>query len=360
MKKGFTLIELLGVIVLLGVLSLLIVPVVNNMMIESREKLAESQEKTILKAAKNWGHSHIFMLPDCEGASACDDTITITLGQIMNEGFLDNQTIKDVNKNKIYSPATEIVIGKYNNQNTYTLAENAYEDEIISEEGGPTIVLNGSSATIEEANRDGSANYVEPGVIVKDKNGTNIAYNVTVSKISEEGKTITPISLVNTNKSAGASGYSLGFNTQKVANYKIVYTATADGKEAKMVRNVQVRDTTAPTISFINNIEVASSMAHLYSNEATLFSHITFIAPGTSSSEANTQRNEALKRISGVVIMDNSCGYSNNASQTGLEISIESSVPSPAKLGTYSVKYTVEDKYGNKFKKIRNIKIIEG
>jgi len=82
MKKGFTLIELLGVIVLLGVLSLLIVPVVNNMMIESREQLAASQEKAILKAAKNWGHAHIFMLPDCDGAAACDDTITITLGQV--------------------------------------------------------------------------------------------------------------------------------------------------------------------------------------------------------------------------------------------------------------------------------------
>lgn len=351
MKKGFTLIELLGVIVILGVLSVIIVPVVNNMMLESRENLAEAQEKSILKAAKNWGHDHIFMLPDCEGAANCDDTITITLGQIMNDGFLDNQLIKDVNKNKIYSEATEIVIGKNNNQNTYKMGSNPYADEIEMPEGGPSIVLTGSSTVTEEANRDGSSSFIEPGVTVQNANGQNIAYTVQVIRTSLKGVSQNT-TLSTSSKTAGASGYSLGFNTKTVANYKIVYTATASGKTAKMVRNVQVKDTTAPTISFVSNIEVDKGYASQYNTQSTLSSNVVVIDPSLSSDVANTQRSNYLKQISKVVVMDNSCTASE------ITVKIESAVKN--QVGTYSIKYTATDKYKNKYSKTRMVKIIDG
>lgn len=350
MKKGFTLIELLGVIVILGVLSVLIVPVVNNIMLESREKLAKSQEEAILKAAKNWGHANMFMLPDCDGAATCSDTITITLGQVMNDGFLDNQLIKDVNKNKIYSEATEIVVGKKNNQNTYVLAENPYADDIETPEGGPTIVFNGSSTITEEANRDGSALFLEPGVTVKNAAGQNIGYKVEVVRTSEKGAKVNK-NILSTNKDAGASNYDFGFNTKLVANYKITYTATADGKTAKNVRNVQIKDTTAPTISFVNNIEVAKSYANQYISDTTLKGNIAYLASNISSNEVNSQRSTYLRQISKVVVFDNSCGpgeYKN--------LKITSSVEK--ELGSYTVTYEISDIYGNKNKKVRNVRIV--
>jgi len=368
MKKGFTLVELLGVIVILGIISILVVPVVNNMMIESREELAKTQEDAIIKAAKNWGGDNIFLLPDLNCTevdleeenpdfSKCD-TITITLGQLMNEGFLDNQTIKDVNTNKIYSPATEITIGKKNNQHFYYLPkENIFDDEIVVTEGGPTIVLKGSSAIVEEANRDGES-VDEPGVIVRDKNGNNIEkYTVTVTKTSEKGTIIEnpePITL--------SEGYTnFGFDTKTVANYKVVYKAIDNGKEAKMIRNVQVRDTTAPVISFVNNIEVAQSVQKDNTNKidyhdvTKLINNITFIDPSSPSTEANEDRNKILSRISGVVVMDNSCGKSDMK-----KIDIKSTVPADGKLGSYSITYTITDKYGNKTKSVRNVKIVSG
>ena len=352
MKKGFTLIELLGVIVILGVLSVLIVPVVNNIMLESREKLADSQGQAILKAAKNWGHANMFMLPDCDGAASCDDdTITITLGQIMNDGFLDNQLIKDVNKNKIYSEATEIVIGKKNNQNTYTFGDNPYADDIEMPEGGPTIVLTGSSTITEEANRDGSDNFLDPGVTVKNAAGQNIGYKLDVVRTSEKGAKVNKTILAQTDKSAGASNYSLGFNTQLVANYKITYTATSDGKTAKMVRNVQVKDTTPPTISFVNNIEVAKSYAGQYSTFNTLKGNMVYLPSNISSNDVNSQRSTYLRQISKVVVFDNSCGpgeYKN--------LKITSSVEPD--LGSYTITYEIADKYGNKNKKVRNVRIV--
>lgn len=353
MKKGFTLIELLGVIVILGILSVLIVPTVNNIMIENREKIAKAQETSILKAAKNWGRANLFLLPDCDGAANCDDKITITLGQVMNDGFLDNQTIKDVNKNKIYSEATEIVIGKDNNQNTYEIAENPYAGEVETPEGGPSIVLSGSSTITLEASRTGTSNFTEPGVIVTDKNGTKIAYKVEVIKVKEKKSKITETTILSETKTSSASNYSLGFNSQNVASYKIVYSATANGKTAKNVRNVQIKDTTAPSVSFVSNIEVDKNYAYMYKQGASqLTSNLVYIEPSKTTDEANTIRANALKQISKVVIMDNSCGKSD------LKVDITSTVDS--KVGNYTITYKVTDLYNNTYKKTRRIKIIDG
>lgn len=349
-NRAFTLIELLGVIVILGVLSVLIVPVVNNIMLESRENLAKAQEKSILKAAKNWGHDHMFMLPDCEGASSCSDTITITLGQVMNDGFLDNQLIKDVNKNKIYSEATEIVIGKKNNQNTYKLSENKYADEIQTPEGGPSIVFTGSSTITEEAHRDGGTYYLEPGVDVRNADDQEIAYSIQVIQTSQKGSA-TNKTILTKNVAKGEANYSLGFNTRLVANYKIIYTATANGKTAKNIRNIQVRDTTPPTISFVSNIEVANDYAHLYQNPA-VNNYVYYISPDINSDAANAERSKQLKKISSVVIMDNSCAKNE------ITLKIESNVQKTP--GTYSIKYTATDKYKNKYSKTRMVKIIKG
>lgn len=47
MKRGFTLIELIGVIVILGILTLIIYPIVNSVFNESRNNLSESQKESL-------------------------------------------------------------------------------------------------------------------------------------------------------------------------------------------------------------------------------------------------------------------------------------------------------------------------
>ena len=54
MKKGFTLVELMGVIILLSILIIIAVPAVTGVLKENKEKLYDSQIKTIETAAKNW------------------------------------------------------------------------------------------------------------------------------------------------------------------------------------------------------------------------------------------------------------------------------------------------------------------
>ena len=52
MKKGFTLIELLAVIVVLALISVIIIPVVNNLLDNSRKKAAELSATNYIDAVK--------------------------------------------------------------------------------------------------------------------------------------------------------------------------------------------------------------------------------------------------------------------------------------------------------------------
>ena len=53
MKKGFTLVELLAVIVILSILSLVILPVVSNVIENSRRKSAEMSASNYIDAVRN-------------------------------------------------------------------------------------------------------------------------------------------------------------------------------------------------------------------------------------------------------------------------------------------------------------------
>ena len=52
-KKGFTLVELLGVLVVLGLISVIIVPKVIDSITTSKEAAYQTQVETIENAAKN-------------------------------------------------------------------------------------------------------------------------------------------------------------------------------------------------------------------------------------------------------------------------------------------------------------------
>ena len=59
MKKGFTLIEMIGAIILLGTLSLLIIPIVNKNIKQSKEKLYIAQIEEIKLATEKWAYKNM-------------------------------------------------------------------------------------------------------------------------------------------------------------------------------------------------------------------------------------------------------------------------------------------------------------
>lgn len=88
MKKGFTLIELMGVLVIIGLLSLIIIPVTTNIIKEQKEETYNMQIKSLILAAKNYGSDNLFYLPQTE-----DEYIYVTIKELRKGGYLDATTI---------------------------------------------------------------------------------------------------------------------------------------------------------------------------------------------------------------------------------------------------------------------------
>lgn len=88
MKKGFTLIELLAVVVVLGVVSLIVIPKVNNILKNQKRNLYEKQVKIIENMAETYGTKNTDILPD-------NGTVYISLDDIVASGLLKHDDLKD-------------------------------------------------------------------------------------------------------------------------------------------------------------------------------------------------------------------------------------------------------------------------
>lgn len=106
MKKGFTLIELLGVITLLGLLSLIVVPVVDKLIKDSEDELYQTQIKNIEAAAKNWASENIFSLPENVG-----EYVDKSICDLEKNGFLDVD-IKNPKTNELFYKDSYVRITK--------------------------------------------------------------------------------------------------------------------------------------------------------------------------------------------------------------------------------------------------------
>ena len=92
MKKGFTLIELLGVIILLGVLALIVYPVVDSSIKQSRQRAYDRTIDGILAAARTYGTNNKLGYDSKAN--------TIELGVLKESGYLENKDILDPRNNQ--------------------------------------------------------------------------------------------------------------------------------------------------------------------------------------------------------------------------------------------------------------------
>ena len=88
-NKGFTLTELIGVIALLGIISLIAVPIINSTLTNSKVKAYNAQIKALEDAGKKWGVENTKYLP--VDTNSCNVSITelITLGYIEDDKIID-------------------------------------------------------------------------------------------------------------------------------------------------------------------------------------------------------------------------------------------------------------------------------
>ncbi len=93
MKKGFTLIELIMVIVVLGIIALIAIPIVNNIIKDSKEKAYNEQIDLIVDTARTYMSNNSLKLPSqIDGASVC-----ITIETLQKAGLLSKNDILNPN-----------------------------------------------------------------------------------------------------------------------------------------------------------------------------------------------------------------------------------------------------------------------
>ena len=84
MKKGFTLIELLSVLVLLGMISLITIPIIDKILKENREDLYQTNVEMLEEGAKSWASANVFSLPEADG-----QFIDLTICDLEKAGFIE-------------------------------------------------------------------------------------------------------------------------------------------------------------------------------------------------------------------------------------------------------------------------------
>ena len=102
MNKGFTLVELLAVIVILSLLGLITSVSITKVIKDSKNTLSSSQTNLIISAAKSWGASNMYRLPN---KGECK---YITLGDLKDNGLIEDAV--DFNTNKSISDDFKIYI----------------------------------------------------------------------------------------------------------------------------------------------------------------------------------------------------------------------------------------------------------
>ncbi len=297
-ENAFTLVEMLTAVIILGLISIIIVPTVERATNRAREELYKIQINNIRDGAKNWGAKNFILLPESEG-----EIITLTLGQLKVGGFVDND-IKNPRSRKYFPNDMEIVI---------TNVFNDYEYKVVEGSGGldneinydlPSIVLKGLIHEIVEVDKENPDAYEDEGVIATDPSGS-ILEGVT-SIITSNGVEMEEITI------------------NELRQYKITYSVVYHGKTAKIIRTVTIKDTTPPVIQIEGDVDLTIPIGEINGN--------TF--------------------LEGITVTDN---YDGNIDSSKIEkVGDVSAWP-----GVYYLKYTVSDSSGNSSSITRKITVTE-
>lgn len=237
-NKAFTLVELLGVIVLLGILSIVIIPKIGDSLENSKETALLTQEEQIKKAAYDFLVEHTELLDE-------NDTITLKLGTLKQGGYLPIKLINPKTRKPLSNEST-ITITK--NENKYEMTLNLIDLENATENidnNSPILVLNGNYIEYVEVNEE----YTELGAKAIDSTG---------EEIDEENISIQVL----------YNGEETTLTTTELKTYSVVYAVTDNsGNTTSATRTVIVRDSTSPTIIIPKDTSIHVSEIASFNNQ---------------------------------------------------------------------------------------------
>lgn len=230
--KGFTLAELMAVIVILGIIMFIAIPTVDKTVKNAKMAAYNEQVNVIMAATSDWTLLNNKLLPSEEGNS-----IIIYLGQLKGAGLVDID-VKNPNTGNILSNNTSITITKKNDKYEYSM--NLIDIDKAEDSNSPTLVIGGELVDYVEVNQE-SISYIIPSALAYTSTGLPIDSSYITHQIIKNDVEVANV------------------DTSKLGSYKIKYNVTYEGKTGIYEKQVIVRDTTVPVITFTDNLLIESS-----------------------------------------------------------------------------------------------------
>lgn len=186
-QNGFTLVEILGVITILSVLALIAIPTIDNIVTKNRQKLYDSQIRTIEDGLKTWANANAVFLPE-DG----EDALLLSLGILKKAGFV-TEDIKNPNTDLCFSNNMMVSISAVKEGYAYYVDEESGLDGTEEDCSAPTatdfIYLKGSSTI----NLPLAGTYEEPGFFAFDQNGIVSTSSITTVIKDKNGNIVSSI-----------------------------------------------------------------------------------------------------------------------------------------------------------------------
>ena len=233
-NKGFTLIELMAVIVILGILSVVIIPKIGDSITNSKNNAYNIQVENIKKGVNDYLVENGNIIKEGESK-------TLTLGIIKQGGYLPIDIKNPITK-KSFSNESNINISKINGN--YNIELNLFDISNYNEKidyNSPIIILNGSY--IEYV--DVFSEYEEKGATAQDYEGKTIAVSTPQYFLNDVSKT--------------------NIDTNTINTYSAIYTVTdSKGNRSSATRTIIVRDNEAPIITIPETTKIKVSQVAGY------------------------------------------------------------------------------------------------
>lgn len=127
-KNGFTLIELLSIIVIIGVISLISVPIINNVLSNSKDKMYTTQVDILVEAGRKWGMENTSVLPEI----GSDKVVCLSISDLKSGEYIESDLIKDPrNRNRYLTGKIVIRYVTSYNQYTYEYMDTSDEYDVL-------------------------------------------------------------------------------------------------------------------------------------------------------------------------------------------------------------------------------------
>lgn len=223
-SMGFTLTELIGVIVLIAALMILLVPVVDKQLKESKQKLYQKQIDSIKLGAQNF-YSELNIKLDK------NEHMLVYLSELKQTDHIDKELKNPITKAP-FPNDMQIEIKNEEGIITYHVLEDSGSDDGGYNNQTPIILMTGENITYINLNEE----YFDLGASAQ-VNGNRVDVETIMNTIDVTSSGI----------------------------YTVTYKATNNGRISYKTRTVVVKDMESPTITFPEEIlTVALNQVHSY------------------------------------------------------------------------------------------------